>query len=93
MYTYDDTPGDKELKNFTIAHDLKDRIPFIKRAQAAAKGNLRLFASPWSPPAWMKTNGDMLHGGKLKPEYARLGPTISSSTSRPMPRRASPSGA
>ena len=69
MYTYDDTPGDKELKHFSIAHDLKDRIPFIKRAQAAAQGNLRLFASPWSPPAWMKTNGDMLHGGKLKPEY------------------------
>jgi glucosylceramidase len=69
MYTYDDTPGDKELKNFSIAHDLKDRIPFIKRAQAAAKGNLRLFASPWSPPGWMKTNGEMLHGGKLKPEY------------------------
>ena len=32
-------------------------------------GALRLFASPWSPPAWMKTNNDMLHGGKLKPEY------------------------
>ena len=30
MYTYDDTPGDKDLKNFTIEHDLKDRIPFIK---------------------------------------------------------------
>ncbi|HVM48306.1 MAG TPA: glycoside hydrolase family 30 protein [Candidatus Acidoferrum sp.] len=69
MYTYDDTPGDKDLKDFSIAHDLKDRVPFIKRAQAAAGGNLRLFASPWSPPAWMKTNNDMLHGGKLKPEY------------------------
>ena len=69
MYTYDDTPGDKDLKNFSIAHDMKDRIPFIKRAQAAAKGKLRLFASPWSPPGWMKTNGEMLHGGKLKSEY------------------------
>ncbi len=68
MYTYDDTPGDKDLKNFSIAHDLKDRIPFIKRAIAASKGNLKLFASPWSPPAWMKTNNDMLHGGKLKPD-------------------------
>jgi glucosylceramidase len=71
MYTYDDTPGDKALKDFTIKHDLKDRIPFIKRAQAAAKGKLRLYASPWSPPAWMKTNNDMLNGGKLKPEYAQ----------------------
>jgi glucosylceramidase len=69
MYTYDDTEGDKELKNFTIDHDRKDRIPFIKRAQAAAEGKLQLYASPWSPPGWMKTNGEMLHGGKLKPEY------------------------
>ncbi|MBS1933987.1 MAG: glycoside hydrolase family 30 protein, partial [Bacteroidetes bacterium] len=43
--------------------------PFIKDAIAAAGGKLTLFCSPWSPPAWMKTNNDMLHGGKLKPEY------------------------
>jgi glucosylceramidase len=35
----------------------------------AGKDKLRLYASPWSPPGWMKTNGEMLHGGKLKPEY------------------------
>ena len=29
---------------------------------------MRLLASPWSPPAWMKTNGEMNHGGKLRPE-------------------------
>ena len=69
MYTYDDTPDDKDLKDFSIEHDRKDRIPFIKRAMAASKGNLRLYASPWSPPAWMKTNGEMKHGGSLKPEY------------------------
>jgi glucosylceramidase len=69
MYTYDDVAGDKELAHFSIEHDRRNRLPFIKRAQAAAKGQLRLYASPWSPPAWMKTNGDMLHGGKLKPEY------------------------
>lgn len=69
MYTYDDVAGDKELKNFTIAHDQKYRIPMIKEAMEASKGNLRFFASPWSPPAWMKTNGEMKHGGKLKPEY------------------------
>ena len=70
MYTYDDVAGDSGLKHFTIAHDEKCRIPLIKRALAVAKGNLKIFASPWSPPAWMKTNGDMLHGGKLRPEYA-----------------------
>jgi glucosylceramidase len=35
----------------------------------AAGGKLDLFVSPWSPPAWMKDNNDMLHGGKLKPEF------------------------
>jgi len=64
-YAYADE-GDKELKSFSVAHDLKYRIPFIKRAIAAAGGELPLFVSPWSPPAWMKDNNDMLHGGKLK---------------------------
>ena len=71
MYTYDDTPGDKELKNFSIDHDKKNRIPFIKRAQAAARGKLLLYASPWCPPGWMKSNGEMKHGGKVKPEYSQ----------------------
>jgi len=62
---------DVSLKSFNINHDLKYRVPFIKEAIAAAGGKLTMFASPWSPPAWMKTNNDMLHGGKLKPEYAQ----------------------
>jgi glucosylceramidase len=69
MYTYDDVPGDKKLEHFSIEHDRRNRLPMIQRARAAAKGRLRLFASPWSPPAWMKTNGEMKHGGRLKPEY------------------------
>jgi len=60
---------DAALKTFNIAHDLKYRVPFIKEAIAAAGGKLTLFASPWSPPAWMKDNNDVLHGGKLKHEY------------------------
>jgi glucosylceramidase len=68
MYTYV-TDGDKELKSFNIEHDRKFKIPFIKAAMSAAGGKLNLFGSPWSPPAWMKTNNDMLHGGKLKPEF------------------------
>ena len=68
-YTYV-TNGDKKLASFDISHDLKDRVPFIKEALATAgKDNFTLFASPWSPPAWMKDNNDMLHGGKLLPEY------------------------
>lgn len=68
-YAYDNVPGDTALAHFTLEHDLKFRIPFIKAAIAASHGRLQLFASPWSPPAWMKTNGDMLHGGKLLPQY------------------------
>jgi glucosylceramidase len=67
-YTYVDE-GDKRLESFSVAHDRAFRIPFIRRALAAAGGRLTIFASPWSPPAWMKDNGDMLHGGKLKPEF------------------------
>jgi glucosylceramidase len=61
--------GDKDLKTFDVSHDKKYRIPFIKEAMAAAGGKLNLFVTPWSPPAFMKTNNNMLHGGKLKPEY------------------------
>jgi glucosylceramidase len=67
-YTYV-TDGDRELKSFNIDHDRQYRIPFIKQSIAAAGGKLTLFASPWSPPAYMKTNNNMLHGGKLKPDY------------------------
>ena len=67
-YTYVNN-GDKELKSFNIDHDKQYRIPFIKQAAAAAGGKLTLYASPWSPPAWMKDNNDILHGGKLKTEY------------------------
>ncbi len=70
-YTYAEVPGDTSLKHFSIAPDLKYKIPFIKSAFARAGNELKLFASPWSPPAWMKTNNDMLHGGKLRPEYAQ----------------------
>jgi len=61
--------GDKDLKTFDISHDKKYRIPFIKEVIAAAGGKLTMFVSPWSPPGWMKTNNDVLHGGKLKKEY------------------------
>ncbi len=61
--------GDKELKTFSIAHDQQYRIPLIKKAIEAAGGKLVLYASPWSPPAFMKDNNNMLHGGKLLPDF------------------------
>ena len=67
-YTYIEE-GDKELKTFSIEHDQEFKIPMIKKATAAAGGELLLYASPWSPPAFMKDNKDMLQGGKLLPEF------------------------
>ena len=67
-YTYV-TEGDKELKSFNIDHDKQFRIPFIKKARETTGDRLTIFASPWSPPAFMKDNNDMLHGGRLKPEF------------------------
>ena len=70
-YTYIDE-GDAELKSFTVDHDKKFRIPFIKKAIDAAGGDLMIYASPWSPPAFMKTNNNMLQGGKLKTEFYQV---------------------
>lgn len=67
-YTYI-KEGDKNLKTFSIDHDKKYRIPLIKKAMAMAGDQMLLYASPWSPPAFMKSNGSMLKGGSLLPEY------------------------
>ena len=67
-YTYIEE-GDAELKTFSIEHDRQFRIPLIKRAIEAAGGELLMYASPWSPPAFMKDNKNMLQGGKLLPAY------------------------
>lgn len=67
-YTYV-KENDAALKSFDIAHDREFRLPFIKQAIAAAGGKLTMFVSPWSPPAWMKDNNNMLKGGKLLPAF------------------------
>jgi len=54
-YSYDEIDSDFEMKNFSIANDLQTLIPFIKNAQKY-NPNLKLWASPWSPPTWMKYN-------------------------------------
>jgi glucosylceramidase len=70
-YTYIEE-GDSELKTFSIEHDRKYRLPMIKRATALIKDDLVFYASPWSPPAFMKTNNNMLLGGKLLPKYNQV---------------------
>jgi len=64
-----DMPGDRDLKSFTIERYQASMIPMVKRAEKVAGKPLTLFASPWSPPAWMKDNDRMLNGGKLRVEY------------------------
>ena len=68
-YAHCETPGDIDLKKFSISRNKKDLIPFIKDALRLTKNKFRIMASPWSPPSWMKTNGQMNEGGKLKEEY------------------------
>lgn len=68
-YTYDDLPAgetDPDLLKFSIEKDRAYVIPAIKLA-LKHNPDLLLFASPWSPPAWMKTTGQ-LGGGEVKPE-------------------------
>lgn len=67
-YTYIDE-GDVDLKTFNIEHDRQYRLPFTKKAIEAAGGKLTMYASPWSPPAFMKSNNNMLQGGRLLPEF------------------------
>ncbi|HEY8658578.1 MAG TPA: glycoside hydrolase family 30 beta sandwich domain-containing protein [Hanamia sp.] len=54
-YSYDENDGDFEMKHFSIANDLETLIPFIKNA-LKYNPSLKIWASPWSPPAWMKYN-------------------------------------
>jgi glucosylceramidase len=69
-YTYDDVPAgetDEDLSSFSIAKDQDDVIPVLKQIVTVSPA-IKIMASPWSPPAWMKTT-ETLKGGKLKPEW------------------------
>ena len=68
-YAHVETPGDVDLKSFNIDRDREALLPFIKAAQQVAGTPLKLLVSPWSPPEWMKSNGEMNHGGHLLPQY------------------------
>jgi glucosylceramidase len=65
-YTYDDiSPGqtDYAQQHFSIAHDQAQILPLLRQAEAL-NPRLQIVASPWSPPAWMKTGGSLI-GGRL----------------------------
>jgi glucosylceramidase len=54
-YSYDETDGDFALEHFSVDNDRDTLIPFI-RAALARRPTMKIWASPWSPPTWMKTN-------------------------------------
>jgi glucosylceramidase len=66
-YAHDEVAGDFALQHFSLARDRAAILPMLKEALRLS-GGLKLFASPWSPPAWMKTNRQMNGGGRLLPE-------------------------
>lgn len=69
-FTYDGrsvTPQDAPTGPFSIDRDLQHTVPLLREALADSGGTLRLVASPWSAPAWMKTT-DTLDGGSLRPD-------------------------
>ena len=62
-YSLDETAGDFSLAHFSIERDKHCLIPYIKEAQRY-QPQMTLFASPWSPPTWMK-DPPVYNWGKL----------------------------
>ncbi|HBO99284.1 MAG TPA: hypothetical protein DD637_05565 [Verrucomicrobia bacterium] len=67
-YTYDDVAGDTELEHFSIDPDRRYVLPVVKEIQKI-NPDVTFFASPWSPPAWMKDNGNVAGGSLLREHY------------------------
>ncbi len=70
VFSYDDRPAgetDPTLAHFSLAPDEQHLIPVLKEI-LAINPKIKLLGSPWSPPTWMKTNGET-KGGSLKPEF------------------------
>lgn len=63
---------DESLASFSMEKPERYQLPLIRDALTSSEGGLSLLLSPWSPPAWMKDNQDMNHGGKLLKAYYPL---------------------
>lgn len=72
MYEAMSDAEDIEMKSFSFARTEKYILPMLEDAQKTAGKPLKLMLSPWSPPAFMKTNGQRTYGGPLKPEYRAM---------------------
>jgi len=70
VFTYNDLKNgetDPNMQKFSLSEEQKDLIPVLKQILKISP-NIKILGSPWTPPAWMKTNGNS-KGGSLKPEY------------------------
>lgn len=70
-YSLNETPGDYEMKNFSIERNRQALIPYIKAAMKY-QPKLGIWASPWCPPSWMTTNG-RYRNGRMKGDAQTLG--------------------
>ncbi|MBQ6562481.1 MAG: glucosylceramidase [Clostridia bacterium] len=70
MYAADDDPADEELENMDFSRCDRYVFPLLRDAAAEAGQPVRLMLTPWSPPAYMKSNQSRVHGGKLLEKYA-----------------------
>lgn len=70
-YEADSDPEDETFENFSFARVERYILPLLDAAQTIYGGKLDIMLSPWSPPSYMKTNGERNNGGKLKPQYRR----------------------
>ncbi len=71
QYSYDDLATgetDTNLTQFSIAHDLTDIVPLLRRARQL-NPQMKLMANPWSPPGWMKSSDSMVGGSLLPSMY------------------------
>lgn len=68
-YTAMEDSKDREMNSFTLKRDEEYILPFLRKARSAKGEDFDLMLTPWSPPAFMKTNEDRNNGGKLKEEY------------------------
>ena len=70
VFSYDDVPTgqtDVNLTQFSLSKDTVDLIPLLKQI-LAINPSIKILGSPWSPPTWMKDNGNS-KGGSLLPQY------------------------
>ena len=63
---------DEQLTSFSFERTASYLVPLLSKAKNFCGEDVRVIASPWSPPAWMKSNEEMNNGGKLLPKFRKI---------------------